>query len=81
MIFANELREQVFYNNLFNRTRRRFVFANTAKRKPHAVTFSLSENEMNIYNRVTHLVKAIEIGLINTKNKIYLSLTLTMMTL
>lgn len=57
MIYAGELREQVFYNNLFNRTRRRFVFDNTAKRKPHAVNFSLSNNEMYIYNRVTQLVK------------------------
>ena len=59
MSYAAELREQVFYNNLFNRTRRRFVFDNTAKRKPNAVRFNLSDNEMDIYQRVTKLVRLI----------------------
>ena len=62
MSYADELRAQVFYNNLFNRTRRRFVFGNTAKRKPYAVKFSLSENEMDIYNRVTDLVRNMSCG-------------------
>ncbi len=62
MSYAEGLRSQVFYNNLFNRTRRRFVFENTAKRKPYAVEFSLSENEMDIYDRVTGLVRNMSRG-------------------
>lgn len=62
MVYAGELREQVFYNNVFNRTRRRFVFTNNAIRRPFAVNFSLSDNEMYIYNRVTHLVKDMSQG-------------------
>ena len=57
MQYSEDLRSQVFYNNLFNRTRRRFVFDNTAKRKPFAVEFGLSSNEMDIYSRVTQLVR------------------------
>ena len=62
MQYAQELREQVFYNNLFNRTRRRFVFTNTAKRKPHAVEFALSDEEHYIYDRVTQLIKEMAKG-------------------
>lgn len=62
MSYASDLREQVFYNNLFNRTRRRFVFDNTAKRKPNAVHFELSDNEMDIYRRVTQLVRDMSKG-------------------
>ena len=62
MVYAGELREQVFYNNYFNRTRRRFVFQNTAKRKPYAINFSLSDNELYIYQRVTNLVKELANG-------------------
>lgn len=62
MMYAEDLREQVFYNNLFNRTRRRFVFENTAKRKANAVKYDLSLNEMDIYNRVTDLVRSMSRG-------------------
>ena len=57
MQYSEDLRGQVFYNNLFNRTRRRFVFENTAKRRPFAVEFDLSPNEMDIYQRVTKLIR------------------------
>lgn len=57
MQYSEDLRGQVFYNNLFNRTRRRFVFENTAKRRPFAVEFDLSPNEMDIYRRVTRLIR------------------------
>ena len=62
MQYSEDLRGQVFYNNLFNRTRRRFVFDNTAKRKPFAVEFDLSPNEMDIYSRVTQLVRDMSNG-------------------
>lgn len=57
MLYASELREQVFYNNYFNRTRRRFVFEDATIRRPMAVKFHLSPNEMSIYHRVSDLVK------------------------
>lgn len=62
MQYSEDLKKQVFYNNLFNRTRRRFVFDNTAKRKPFAVEFELSKNEMDIYTRVTQLVRDMSKG-------------------
>ena len=62
MQYSEELRSHVFYSNLFNRTRRRFVFENTAKRKPNAVKFSLSKNEMDIYNSVTQLIRNMSKG-------------------
>ena len=57
MQYSEDLRGQVFYNNLFNRTRRRFVFENTSKRRPFAVEFDLSQTEMDIYQRVTKLIR------------------------
>ena len=62
MQYSEDLRGQVFYNNLFNRTRRRFVFENTAKRRPFAVEFDLSPNEMDIYRRVTRLIREMSKG-------------------
>ena len=62
MSYATDLRNQVFYNTLFNRTRRRFVFENTAKRKPNAVQFSLSPNELDLYNQVTQLIRDMSKG-------------------
>lgn len=62
MQYSEDLRGQVFYNNLFNRTRRRFVFENTAKRRPFAVEFDLSPNEMDIYQRVTKLIREMSKG-------------------
>lgn len=62
MQYSGDLRGQVFYNNLFNRTRRRFVFENTAKRRPFAVEFDLSPNEMDIYRRVTRLIREMSKG-------------------
>lgn len=62
MQYAEELREQVFYNNLFNRTRRRFVFTNTAKRRAFPVPFKLTSKENYIYERVTQLVKEMAKG-------------------
>ncbi len=62
MQYSEDLRGQIFYNNLFNRTRRRFVFDNTAKRRPFAVEFDLSSNEMDIYSRVTQLVRDMSFG-------------------
>lgn len=62
MQYSEDLRGQVFYNNLFNRTRRRFVFENTAKRRPFAVEFDLSLNEMDIYQRVTKLIREMSKG-------------------
>lgn len=62
MQYAEDLRGQVFYNNLFNRTRRRFVFENTSKRRPFAVEFDLSPNEMDIYQRVTKLIREMSKG-------------------
>ena len=62
MFYAQELREQVFYNNYFNRTRRRFVFDNTAKRRATTVKYSLSSIEMDIYQRVTKLVRSMSRG-------------------
>lgn len=57
MNLAEQLRSYVFYDNYFNRTRRRFVFTDTAKREPKTVAFKLSNNEKYIYDRVTKLVK------------------------
>lgn len=62
MQYSEDLRGQVFYNNLFNRTRRRFVFENTAKRRPFAVEFDLSPIEMDIYMRVTKLIRNMSKG-------------------
>lgn len=62
MQYSEDLRGQVFYNNLFNRTRRRFVFENTSKRRPFAVEFDLSSNEMDIYQRVTKLIREMSRG-------------------
>lgn len=62
MQYSEDLRGQVFYNNLFNRTRRRFVFENTSKRRPFAVEFDLSPNEMDIYQRVTKLIREMSKG-------------------
>lgn len=62
MQYSEDLRGQVFYNNLFNRTRRRFVFENTAKRRPFAVEFDLSPSEMDIYQRVTRLIREMSKG-------------------
>ena len=62
MNLAEQLRSFVFYDNYFNRTRRRFVFTDTAKRIPGTVHFSLSENEKYLYDRVTKLVKDMSKG-------------------
>lgn len=62
MLYAEDLLKQVFYNNLFNRTRRRFVFENTAKRKPNAVKYNLSSSEEAIYNQVTNLIRSMAKG-------------------
>lgn len=62
MAYANNLRNQVFYYSLFNRTRRRFVFDNTAKRKPNAVKFNLTPFEMSIYTRVTKMIQEMALG-------------------
>lgn len=62
MQYSENLRGQVFYNNLFNRTRRRFVFENISKRRPFAVEFDLHPNEMDIYQRVTKLIREMSKG-------------------
>jgi len=62
MDYAEQLRRLVFYNNIFNRSRRRFVFTDNTVRRAEAVHFELQETEKEIYDRVTKTIRQMAAG-------------------
>ena len=55
--YYNQLMKKVFYSSYFTRTRRKQAFEKNARRHANTWTYSMSEYERSVYDRVTKVLR------------------------